>query len=184
MRAACASVLRKSNAAVREELPCLDLIDRSLNQLAKLPALLFVDRGLQVLNLRCVLSYKYDQGNFRNASHLGITNELRIESQKTLRLFRISGCGRFPVDDAFCPVHLANRIDVGHEITATRERAGQLHLKILFGTSDLNAIILSKALEEVNRLVIEPVPGVLLRIGKRSVLLLLPLLEERGSRVL
>src|SRR5215472_4948572 len=98
MGAAHTPVLRKSNAAVREELPCLDLIDRSLNQLPKLPALLFVDRGLQILNLRCVLSYKDDQSNLRNARHPGITNELRIESQKTFGLFRVSGCGCFPVD--------------------------------------------------------------------------------------
>src|SRR6516162_6536738 len=183
MGAAHTPVLRESNAAVREELSCLDLIDRSLNQLAKLPALLFVDRGLQVLNLRCVLSYKYDQGNLRNASHPGITNELWIESQKTLRLFRISGCGRFPVDDAFCPVHLANRIDVRHEIGARWQRAGQLYLKILFWASDLNVIVLSETLEQVNALVIEPVPGVILRISKRSFLLLLPFLEECGRWV-
>src|SRR5215469_7834435 len=131
MGAAHTSVLRKSNAAVREELPCLDLIDRSLNQLPKLPALLFVDRGLQILNLRCVLSYKDDESNLRNAGHPGITNELRIEGQKTLRMFRISGGGRFPVDDAFCSIHLADRIDVRHEITATGKRTRQLHLKIL-----------------------------------------------------
>src|SRR5215469_16084909 len=135
MGAAHTSVLRKPNTAVREELPCLDLIDRSLNQLAKLPALLFVDRGLQILNLRCVLSYKYHQGNLRNAGHPGITNELRVEGQKTIGLFWVSGCGRFPVDDAFCSIHLADRIDVRHEITATEERACQLHLKILFGAS-------------------------------------------------
>ena len=51
-------VLRKPYATVREELPCLDLVDRSLNQLAKLPALLFVDRGFQILNFGCVLSNK------------------------------------------------------------------------------------------------------------------------------
>src|SRR5215469_13595009 len=131
MGAAQTPVLRKSNATVREELPCLDLIDRSLDQLAKLPALVLVDRGLQILNLRCVLSNKYDQGNLRNAGHPGITNELRIECQKTLRMFRISGGGRFPVDDAFCSIHLADRINVGHEITATGKRTRQLHLKIL-----------------------------------------------------
>src|SRR6516225_839610 len=184
MGAAHTPVLRESNAAVGEELPCLDLVDRSLNQLAKLPALLFVDRGLQILNFGFVLSYKYDQGNLRDSGHPGITNELRIERQKTFRLFRISGGGRFPVDDAFCSIHLANRIDVRHEITATRERAGQLHLKILFGAADLNAIVLSEPLEQVDTLMIEPVPGVILRIGERSVLLLLPLLEECGSRVL
>jgi hypothetical protein len=47
----------------------------------------------------------------------------------------------------------------------------------------LNAIILSEPSEEVDALVIEPVPGVILRVGKRSVLLLFPLLEECGSWV-
>src|SRR6516164_4747101 len=102
-------VLRESNTAVREELSCLDLIDRSLYQLAKLPALIFGDGGFQVLNFRCAFSYKYNQGNLRNASHPGITNELWVECQKTLRLFRISGCGRFPVDNAFRSIHLADR---------------------------------------------------------------------------
>src|SRR6516165_851507 len=93
MGAADTSVLRKSNAAVGEELSRLDLVDRGLDKLAKVPALTFVDRGLQILNFGCVLSYKYDQGNLRNAGHPGITNELRIEGQKTFRLFRISGGG-------------------------------------------------------------------------------------------
>src|SRR5215469_9955340 len=35
----------------------------------------------------------------------------------------------------------------------------------------------------MNRLVIEPVPGVVLRIGKRNVFVLFPLLEECGSWV-
>jgi hypothetical protein len=147
VRAACASVLRETNAAVREELSCLDLIDRSLNQLAKLSALIFVDGRLQVLNFGCVFPNKDDERNLRNAGHPGITNELRIESQKTLGLFRIPGCRCFPVDDAFRPIHLTNRIDVRHEITAWRERARQLYLEILFWASDLNAIILSEPSE-------------------------------------
>jgi hypothetical protein len=35
-------------------------------------------------------------------------------------------------------------------------------LKILFWASDLNPILLSETLEEVNALMIEPVPGVIL----------------------
>src|SRR5215469_7207492 len=147
MGAAHTPVLRESNAAVREELPCLDLIDRGLNQLAEFPALTFVDRGLQILNFGCVFAYKYDQGNLRNTGHPRITKELWVEGQKAFRLFRISGGGRFPVDDAFCSIHLSNRIDVRHEIGARWQRACQLHLKILFWASDLNAIVLSEPLE-------------------------------------
>src|SRR5215467_12739424 len=109
MGAAHTPVLRKSNAAVWKEVSCLDLIDRSLYQLAKLPALVFIDGCLQILNFGCVLSDKDDERNLRNASHPGITNQLWVESQETLRLFRVSGCRRFPVDDRFRPIHRANR---------------------------------------------------------------------------
>src|ERR1700741_2287488 len=150
MGAAHTPVLRKPNPAVREELSCLDLIDRSLNQLPKFPALIFVDGRLQILDFGCVLSNEDNQGYLRNASHPGITNELWVERQETIGLFWVSGRSRFPIDDVFRTIHLANRIDVGHEITAAGERARQLYLKILFWISDLNAIILSEPLEKVN----------------------------------
>jgi hypothetical protein len=132
---------------MREEVSGLDLADCSLDQLAKLPALIVIDGSFQILNFRCVLSNKHDKGNLGNVSQPGITNELRIERQETIGLFRISGCRRFPIDDAFPPIHLADRVDVRHEITATRKRARQLYLKILFWVSDLNAIILSEPFE-------------------------------------
>src|SRR5215469_8213502 len=183
MGAAHTPVLRKSNAAVGEELAGFNLFDRGLDQLAKLPALPLVDRGLQILNFGCVLSNKDDERNLRNASHPGVANELWVQSQKTSGLFWVSRGRSFPVDNAFRSIHLADRIDVGHEIGARWQRAGQLHLKILFWASDLNAIVLGEPLEEVNRLMIKPIPGVILCIGKRSVLLLLPFLEECGSWV-
>src|SRR5215472_14836197 len=147
MGAAHTAVLRKSNTAVREELSRLDLVDRSLYQLAKLPALVFIYGCLQILNFRCVLSNEDNQGNLRNAGHPGITNRLWVQSQKTSGLFWISRGRCFPIDDAFRPIHLANRIDVRHEMTATGKRARQLHLKIPFWASNLNAIILSEPFE-------------------------------------
>src|SRR5215469_6827291 len=112
MGAAHTSVLRKPNTAVGEELSYLDLIDRSLYQLPKLPALVFIDSSFQVLDFRCVLSNEDNERNLRNAGHPRIANELQIESQKTSGLFWISRGGCFPVDDAFRPIHLADRIDV------------------------------------------------------------------------
>src|SRR5271155_4146767 len=46
-----------------------------------------------------------------------------------------------------------------------------------------NSIILSKPFEQVNALVIEPVPGVILRIGQGGILVFAPFLEERRRRV-
>src|SRR5271156_5648212 len=106
------SVLGKTDSAVRKELPRFNLICSCLNQLAKLPTLLLIYGCLQILNLGCVLSSEDGQGVIRNPSHPGITNQLRIERQQTLRLFRIAAGRRFPVDDATLPVKFTDRINV------------------------------------------------------------------------
>ena len=49
--AATAGVLRKTDAAVGQELGGVDLHDRSFDQLAELAPLLICDRGVQVLDL-------------------------------------------------------------------------------------------------------------------------------------
>ena len=59
-----------------------------INQLAKLPPLIFVNGCPQILKFGCVFPNKDDERNLRNAGHPGITNELRIESQETIGLFR------------------------------------------------------------------------------------------------
>src|SRR5271154_5705263 len=181
MSAAHTAVLGKADPAVRKELPRFNLISGGLNQLAKLPALLFSDGYPQILNLRCVLAHEDNQSNIRNASHPGITNQLGIECQKTLRLFRIAAGRRFPVDDAFRPIQLTDRIEVREELAPGGKRARQFHLQILLWMLDPNTIILGEPLEQLDALVIEPVPAVVLRIGQGGVLVFAPFLEEGGS---
>ena len=81
-------------------------------------------------------------------------------------LFGVSGCRGLPVDDAFRTVNFTDRIDVRHEITAPGKRSSQFHLKVLVWTSYPNAVILGKPFEQVNALVIESIPGIILRICK------------------
>src|SRR5271155_3204601 len=114
------SVLGKTDSAVRKELPRFNLICSCHNQLAKLPTLLFVYGCLQILNLGCVLSHEDNQSNIRDPSHPGITNQLWIECQETLWLVRIAAGRRFPVDNAFRPVELADRIDIRKELAPGR----------------------------------------------------------------
>src|SRR5271154_3140335 len=116
MRAAHTAILGKSDSAVRKELPRFNLIHGCLDQLAKLPPLLLVNGGLQILNFRCALADEDDQSDIGDPSHPGITNQLRIERQETLRLIRIAAGRRFPVDEAFRPVELADRIDIRKEL--------------------------------------------------------------------
>src|SRR5271170_6688278 len=54
MRAAHTAVLGESDSTVRKELTRFNLVDRRLHQLAKFPALLLINRCLQILNLGCV----------------------------------------------------------------------------------------------------------------------------------
>src|SRR5271156_550116 len=116
MGAAHTPILTESNSAVRKKLAHFNLISGGLNEQAKLPTLLVINRCLQILNLGCVLAHEDDQSNIRNPSHPGIADQLWIECQKTLRLFRIATRRRFPVDDAFCPVQLADCIYVRKEL--------------------------------------------------------------------
>ena len=81
MGAAHTAVLGKSNSAVRKELAGFNLISGGLHQLAKFPALLFINDCLQILNLGCVLSHEDDQSNIGDPSHPGITDQLWIERQ-------------------------------------------------------------------------------------------------------
>ena len=97
---------------MRKELACFNLVCSCFNWLAKFPALLFINRCLQILNFGRALSHEDDQSNIRDPSHPGITNQLRIECQQTLRLFRIAIRRRFPVDDAFRSVQLADCVYV------------------------------------------------------------------------
>jgi hypothetical protein len=101
MRATFASVLRETNSAVRKELARFDLTDGCLYQLTELPAPPFINGCLQKLSFRCALSDEDNQSNIGDSCHPGITNRLWSEGQETLRLFGISGCRRFPIDDAF-----------------------------------------------------------------------------------
>jgi len=78
----------------------------------------------------------------------------------------VAGRCCFPIDDALRAVNLTDRIDVLDEVAATWKRARQFHLKVLVRTSYPNSIILSKTFEQVNPLVIEPIPGIILRVCK------------------
>ena len=64
---------------VRKKVPRFNLIDRCLHQLAKLAALLLVDRCFQILNLRCVLPHEDNQSNIGDPSHPGVTDQWWVE---------------------------------------------------------------------------------------------------------
>src|ERR1700723_2779163 len=108
MGTADTSVLWKANPAVREKMARFNLLDGGFHQLAKFPALFFIDGCLQILNFGRGLSNKQNQRNIRYPSHPGVADEPWIKRQEAIGLFRIARSCRFPIEDAIRPVQLAN----------------------------------------------------------------------------
>src|SRR6201993_1776 len=124
MGTADASVLWKADSAVREKMAGFNLLHGGFHQLAKFPALFFVDGCLQILNFGRGLSNKHNQGDIRDSGHPGVADQLWIKRQESIGLFRIALSCRFPIEDAIRPVQLANRIDVRYKFASTRKRSG------------------------------------------------------------
>src|SRR5579864_1667629 len=100
MGTADASVLWKANPAVREKMAGFNLLDGCFHQLAEIPTLLCIDGCLQILNLGRALANEHHQRDIRDSGHPGVADELRIERQQTLGLFRIARSCRLPIEDA------------------------------------------------------------------------------------
>ena len=136
MRAAHAAVLREADPAVRGELARFELTDGRFNQPAEFLALLFRDRGLQVLDFGQLLSHEDDEGHIGNAADPGIADELRIEREKPFGLFRIPAGRGLPIDQAMLAIEFTDRIDIGNELIASREGSSELELQVLLRIRD------------------------------------------------
>ena len=100
MGTADASVLWKTDPAVREKMAGFNLLNGCFHQLAKFPTLFFIDRCLQILNFGRAFANKHHQGDICDSSHPGVADELWIKRQEAIGLFRIARRGCFPIEDA------------------------------------------------------------------------------------
>ena len=75
----CARILWKTDAAMRQEQPGLDPSHCVIDQGCKFLALLVRNGGLEVLNLDQAFAYENNLGNFVDARHPRIADELRIQ---------------------------------------------------------------------------------------------------------
>jgi len=130
IRAAHTAVLREADTAVGGEKSRFKLMDGRLNQTAEFTALFLRDRGFQVLDLGRLLPDEHDKGDIRYATDPGIANELWIEGEKPLRLFRIPAGRCFPVDQAALAIEFTDRVDIGNKIIASID--GRMSLSCRF----------------------------------------------------
>ena len=154
MGTADASVLRKADPAVGEKMAGFNLLDGCFHQLAKFPTLFFVDDCFQILNFGRAFPNEHHQRDIRDSSYPGVADQLWIERQETIGLFRIARSCRFPIEDAFRPVQLANCIHVRYKFASARKRSCAFNLKIPLRAADPHPIILGESFEQANTLVV------------------------------
>ena len=121
MRAADASVLRETDAAVRRKLARFDLADRRFDETAIFASLLFGDGCFQILNFRDAFSNEDDECDIRNSADPGIADHLRIERQQLYRVFRVSAGRRFPIDQTPLAVELTEGVYISDELVFARK---------------------------------------------------------------
>jgi len=121
-------VLWKADAAMRQEQPGLDPSDCVFDQGCEFLPLLFRNGSPEVLNFDQTLAHKNNLGNFVDAGHPGIADELRIQYGNAGRLVRISCRGSLPFQNAWRAVQFTNSVDVRYKIVARTEFPIELNL--------------------------------------------------------
>lgn len=126
--ACCARILWKADAAMRQEQPGLDLSDCVIDQGCELLPLFLRNGGPEVLNFNQPLAHENNFGDFVDAGHPRIADQLRIQCGNAGRFFWISRGAGLPFQNAARAVQFTNGIDVGDEMVARTEHPIELNL--------------------------------------------------------
>jgi hypothetical protein len=116
-----------------------------------------------------VFANKDHKGYFRNPSKPGITDELRIERQQALWIFRVTSGTGFPIDDAAQAINFADGIHISQEVTSSRKALQDFDLQVILRILDADAIVLRKALQQVDALMDQAIPVLAFLIFKGRV---------------
>jgi hypothetical protein len=182
VRTAGAGVLGRADAAVGHELTGLDSPDRVFDQAAIILSLFVGDGSPQILDFDQWLAHEDDLGDLGDAGDPGVADQLRIESQKSHGFFRIAARRGLPFQQTPLPIQLPEGIDIGYEVVRRRGNgSGELYPEAAAGLTDPDAVVLGKALEQLDALLQHAVPGVAVRVVQASLLKDCPLsVEGRG----
>ena len=113
---------------MRQEQPGLDPSDCVIDQGCELLALFLRNSGAEVLNFDQPLAHENNLGDFVDAGHPRIADQLRIECGNAGRFFWISRGASFPFQNAGRTIQFPNGIDVGDEIVARTKYPIELNL--------------------------------------------------------
>src|SRR2546427_2621920 len=138
---------------------------------------------MKILNLDQSLADEDHLCDFGDAGDPGVANQLRIQSQQSIRFLCVAAGSGLPLDQAACPVQLSDRVDVGYEVILFGDWSHELDLQVAARLANADAVVLAEPLEELDSLLQHAVPGITLRVLQASVLASRPLAEQDGRRV-
>ena len=120
MRAAHAAVLREADPAVGRELARFDLangcFDQSTETRARCSSEIVAFRYW--ISGRC-FPHEHHKRHIGDSADPGIADQLWIERQQAVGLFRVAARRGLPVDEAPLAVEFADGVDVGNEFVAS-----------------------------------------------------------------
>src|SRR2546426_10145431 len=138
---------------------------------------------MKILNLNQSLADEDHLGDFGDAGDPGVANQLRIQSQQSIRFLCVAAGSGLPLDQGAGAVQLSDRVDVGYEIVRLGKCPGELDLQVAAWLANADAVVLAEPVQELNPLLQDAVPGISVRVLQALVLAWSPLAEQNGRRV-
>src|SRR5207244_5051420 len=136
----------------------------------ELLTLLIGDCGTKILKLNQSLADEDDLCDFGDAGHPGVANQLRIQSQQSIRFLCVAAGRGLPLDQGARAVQLSDRVDVGYEVILFGNGSHELDLQVAARLANADAVVLAEPLEELDSLLQHAVPGVTVRVLQALVL--------------
>src|SRR5207253_11231772 len=102
---------------------------------------------MKILNLNQSLADEDDLCDFGNGGHPGVANQLRIQSQQSIRFLCVAAGSGLPLDQAACPVQLSDRVDVGYEVIG--DWSHELDLQVAAWLADADTVVLAEPVQEL-----------------------------------
>src|SRR5438552_12925967 len=138
---------------------------------------------MKILNLNQSLADEDHLCDFGDAGDPGVANQLRIQSQQSIRFLCVAAGSGLPLDQAAGAVQLSDRVDVGYEVILFGNWSHELDLQVAARLANADAVVLAEPLEELDSLLQHAVPGISVRVLQALVLASRPFAKQDSRGV-
>src|SRR6266705_797580 len=107
---------------------------------------------MKILNLNQSLADEDHLCDFGDAGDPGVANQLRIQSQQSIRFLCVAAGSGLPLDQAAGAVQLSDRVDVGYEVILFGNGSHELDLQVAARLANADAVVLAEPLYELDSL--------------------------------